>query len=752
MYTLKGFIELPGWEDNASNALARFGELAPIRRTFAKDKGIYSDDTYPGVRLLAFMSEDATGVVTAPVDVISVVLNLAHWLRGHAVAGTLSDTETDLAAAIIGAFGTQVANVDVGTIVEEAVTGYRLPIRLRFNVTGGTDTQDVSLWFTDAEFATTYPEYSIAVIPPVADLDAFYNQLSAAVQTQYVPRTVTETLALVQANRGLYPETLSAGLEFNAYFVNAPGTPFISTVWTYMNWGVAGDNIDVIRTALQNYILDNSTHTRAEWTPILPDLFLSTEFVIVPGWNVYAIPNQELVSGLYSPQLSYVQINRLLGNGLPAEYLANEAQLQLTVVVTASMYKSLGLVTAGGPENRAGMERLNQVMTDYIVVPTTNSEFNRMSSITREWVVLLNKALLQAEVADDSYELTPGFSRVIRDDRVYISFFYDSVLYLVLTKATLSDQDVNNVLILDTSGDGTGTTVTYFGDVGYFASGILSSTALTPNIDAIDLTQLADAVSFSALTVERKQLVASTNGSRGVFGGGWVSETETAVSSLEYLDYVLPALVQTFGALVQGRREMAAVSGSGYAVFGGGYSTTYQNHLDVIDIAIPGDAVSFGTLATARYGAAGTSNNLTGYIAGGMTNLPLDTLESFDILTQADAATYSLLTVARDHLAAGSDGTTAVFGGGNTGTMVNTIDKLAFAVPGATTDFGDLTVAVDGNAAAHNATRVLFAGGRSATTIPVDNIGVILPTTPGNATPYGNLRSATASLAGTSGA
>jgi len=749
MFTVKGFIELPGWESNTADTVARFGELSPIRRTYAKDKGIYGDDNYPNVRLVAFKSDNDTGYAEIPAATVAVILNLANWLRGHAVAGTLSDTPANLQLAITAEFAATVNVLEIGTIDTALPSGYRLPVRIRFNVLGGTETQDVSLWFADAEFAATYPEYSVAVIPPVADLDAFYAQMTSLTQTPYVPRSTPETLALIQTLRATYPETITAGLEYNAFFVNVTDTPSVSTVWTYMTWGIAGENIDIVRTAFQNYILDNSSHTREEWTPVLPDLFLSTEFIIIPGWNVYAIPNQELQKGIYSPQLSYIQINRLLGNGLPDNYLANVAQLQLNVAITATMYMSLGLVTAGGPENREGMERLNQVMPEYIVVPTTSSEFNRMDENTRNWVILLNKALLQAELADDAYELTPGFIRVVRDGKTYISFFYDSVLYLVLTKESLSDQDVNNVLNIDTTGDGTGTAVTYFGASAYFAGGMNAAAETIASVETMDITTGGTAEAVTNLLLSRSQLTAGTNGSRGVFAGG--TDGVVKLASIEYFDFALPTIVDTFGNLSTEYREQAAVSGNGYVAFGGGYAQTYTNHLSVIDVATKGNAINFGVLTFDRYGLAGASNNSLGLFGGGIDIAALTVIDSINIILQADASAFASLSLARDHLAAGSNGTTAVFAAGNNGTAASEMDYVVFDTPADATAFGNLTVAVDNLAAAHNDTLVIFAGGYNASGVPITNVTKIDPTSPSNSVAHGNLLTATAGVAGTSG-
>ena len=177
----------------------------------------------------------------------------------------------------------------------------------------------VKIWFADDSFRRQYSGYDILIVPAVETLDDLFGSRSA-VQTLLTARSVTQLLKLVETGATAAapntPYNVTVAQEYD--WVDRADTSYtINSVWVVAIWGAAGNNPDVIRGELVDYILDRTTHSRTEWEEILPDLFISTEFLIVPNWDQYALPNKTLQAGIYSPSLKLSEGLALAKKGMP---------------------------------------------------------------------------------------------------------------------------------------------------------------------------------------------------------------------------------------------------------------------------------------------------------------------------------------------------------------------------------------------------------------------------------------------------
>ena len=104
-------------------------------------------------------------------------------------------------------------------------------------------------------------------------------------------------------------------------------------------------------------------------------------------------------------------------------------------------------------------------------------------------------------------------------------------------------------------------------------------------------------------------------GSRGVFGGG--IDSSTTVNTIDYITISAPGNATDFGDLIKDKDTLTATSDGSRGVFGGGHHqppsamdpAVYVNIIDYITIATPGNATDFGDSTQGRAYLAATSGD-----------------------------------------------------------------------------------------------------------------------------------------------
>jgi len=242
--------------------------------------------------------------------------------------------------------------------------------------------------------------------------------------------TPTWMVNQMQSVKNGHPETY---LQVESYDYHNPNktSDYIAAQFGVVIYGTYGNNDDSIRDAIVDYILANSSHTRDEWVKILPDLFKRTEFVIVPFYDTMAIPDKTLQSGIYSP---VVQVKKVFSavEAVCSDY--GDTHISSYLEMMSHNYKSLILAICGGPDNRNSKFYVTDYYPDYIAVPTSSTDFNRMSATTQEWAVALATLLQRAEDLTAVSQVPAGFTRVVRNKMVFLAMNINKIQYLALAK------------------------------------------------------------------------------------------------------------------------------------------------------------------------------------------------------------------------------------------------------------------------------------------------------------------------------
>tara|TARA_R110000822_G_scaffold13277_3_gene47202 strand:+ start:441 stop:1523 length:1083 start_codon:yes stop_codon:yes gene_type:complete len=267
----------------------------------------------------------------------------------------------------------------------------------------------------------------------------------------------------------------------------------------------------------------------------------------------------------------------------------------------------------------------------------------------------------------------------------------------------------------------------WYGSRGLFGGGFSTT---TDTIDYVTIATAGNATDFGNLSSARYALAACSNTARGLFAGG---SPNSIGNKIEYVTVATTGNSTAFGDLTKVVSYLASCSSGVRGLFAGG--TEYDpgtggsadtNTISYVTIATTGNAVDFGDLTVARDGLAACSNGDRGVFGGEST------IDYVTIATTGNATDFGNFFSAKSYLAGFSSDVRGVFGGG---TNTNIIQYITIATTGNATDFGDLTVARSGLAGCANGTRGVFGGGDPSS----DTIDYITIATPGNATDFGNL-------------
>lgn len=456
-YSLKGFVSVGAFADNDRYETAPLGELSLQSATYARDRALYATTSEganaTSLELSVFSSrtlEDDHYAV--PAEYQAVLIAMMQWCHTQCINGVFGNNSEQARQAIMSEFDTEIYDAVVGTMISQ--DGLWLPSSITFHINAEAvideeypeelERSRVKLWFADQAFRTEYDEFEIQFLAPIANdsLDNFFL-LADIVEDQVKARTLEQTHILIHQIKDNKPETKIRTLVFE-YHDPLNITWTLDTNWSFVIYGIAGDNIDSIKEQLSTWILDNSTHTREEWAVIFPDIFTSTEFILTPMWSQMAIPNETLQTGVYSPT---VNVNNAITTARRSSTGTSytQAHIDAVLAVVGCPFKSLALLAVGGPENREGKDRFEEVWPDYISVFTSSLDFNRMQPETQQWVAMLQAMLLTAETMTDFSDLPQSpypMTRLRRTNAdnetfMYVVANFQNIQYLVASRQSV---------------------------------------------------------------------------------------------------------------------------------------------------------------------------------------------------------------------------------------------------------------------------------------------------------------------------
>lgn len=420
---IKGFIGDNHKVINTPNIVNKLGEITPYSLTFGKEIGSYSHDDYNNLKLYTLYTRAEDNDIELDFVTVNEIFTVYKEINKYC-ENTIKPIYKDLLLnEIKNTFKGVIDNIRLGNIVE--YKEWSLPGW--FSYTSLAYDYECKIWLSGSTLDYDYDEYSIVVVPPVSNLDVFFTSVSE-IEDALSDRPISRLIDIAQELKEKDPETVTRVHEYN--YVNKTLDLKISTNWCVLIYGPSGDDVESIKEAIRKYVLDNSTHTETEWKEIFPDIFSINEFILIPRFDQYAIPSLYVEKGIYSSIFNLQDCINYCTSKIdyyPKDHIVNNVE------IFPYDYNAIMICCIPGDSNDEACNTLNKVFKDFIPVSSTGYDFNRMKEGTKEWCLKLELMLKTAENLDEYSEIPNGLKKVFRNDKLYVSFTYNKIKYLMLS-------------------------------------------------------------------------------------------------------------------------------------------------------------------------------------------------------------------------------------------------------------------------------------------------------------------------------
>lgn len=430
MFDLKGFIEIGPLRDNAPNVLSPVGELSDHSASYSRDKTNYRKSNMQ-VELISFTSKKDNIDITTPSTYTDHVLEIAQWVYDNAINGTIKNDQEEFHRLLIGRFSSSMTKVYVGGMIGHRGNWFPRSITWTFE---NKEQNEITIWFTDADFRRGYRDYTIIIVPPVEPVDTFQSTVgvvSDALKGFNLPDHHNKAKEKSQD----IPYTYIMSHDFTwhdreNYETTQP------TTWSVLIWGAAGANPSNIKRAYREQILENSAYPYKDWVNVFPEIFTSTRFTFIPGWKIRGLPNLEEEASLYSPILPYDFVEDAMSQFAVYNKDGKSGELKTEVSVFPSLYKSLNSVCIAGDENLKEYQSIFDIVPNYALIRLTGSDISFVDKDTNEFMRLFISALIAAEEYHPyapTHEISFSFDEDNPEIR-YVLFEFKNVEFRVIMR------------------------------------------------------------------------------------------------------------------------------------------------------------------------------------------------------------------------------------------------------------------------------------------------------------------------------
>lgn len=430
MKIIQGFVTKASFVSNEPKTVADFFEISPFGLTYSKYRTEYQHNEYSEdvLHVLKAWDVDKKEYYELTPSQVREILSVCYSVLNYANSYHYPYDRVDFINNVQSRHG-GIAGFDIGMIYSGARRS--MPEWFSYTSVEHGDVQ-VKIWLRNEALESQYSDYEIVVVQPIPHLDDFFGNYGEMVG-RLNGISLADTMQLCMDAREEIPETYLRIHEFN--YVNRNNNSQQNKVrWPVLIYGEMGDNIDAIKDSIVDHILKNSSHSKEEWEKIFPELFMRTEFMVLPRWDLVSIENLTTHSNLYS---SMVKPTECLQKAVDFWNLINRSYIENNSYIVPFDYKCVTTIIVNGSSNRPDRRDLKAIFPDYLPQGALISDFNRMKALTRGWVLLMVELLKLAETATMETGMPSHIRKVQRDGKLYLASMYDDINYLVATKSNL---------------------------------------------------------------------------------------------------------------------------------------------------------------------------------------------------------------------------------------------------------------------------------------------------------------------------
>ena len=429
MITVKGFFSVPKLTNNSSSSTATFGELNQYASSFSRDFKTYTRGTSQ-LNFCAFSVKDLTNKVELGTEYSSFACEIGDWIYNLGVTFSSNGSKATFIDAMLAAFAGRAKDINCGEIVADI--NLRMPAWVSWKTDSQTNPHTYKIWLTGASFEADYDDFEIYVVPPVDSIDKLFQPYPDLV-IELAKNDMGVIHNRLSTIRNKFPETI-VYTEMIELIDRTNNNNRAQIGWTTLIYGPAGNTTDNIKDAIAAYITANSTNTESDWRLLMPDLFNTTCFYIVPRWDKYAVQPRLAMPGIFSPVVSVIE-NFNYVKDITSTYVST-LHLTVNLQTTIHRYKDISLGVVGGEQNRLSLYKFTDYFPDYNAQESTNEDFNRQALPTREITNLLTLILKKIDEWEKDSSLPSSIRVLFKHNQKFLVGKLNNVEYLVLMKPT----------------------------------------------------------------------------------------------------------------------------------------------------------------------------------------------------------------------------------------------------------------------------------------------------------------------------
>jgi hypothetical protein len=438
MFSLNGFCKISSFSNNQAGIVSGVGELSQESMSYTKDKRYYRGKA-TDTELVVFDSTRDESDVEPPIEHINTISLVCQYIFESAIGDSFTESEEAARGLITSEFSSKIRNLSVGTMMNER--GSWFPSWISF-ILENSEENKITVWFANDVFEYQYMGYTIVPVSPLDQLDIF-QQTKPSVLKALEDFTIPKHHEKVKQLSDNIPYTQLISYDYT-WHDREDSESTASTTWSVLVYGAAGANPTRIKRALQEYILANSTYSRADWIKVFPEIFTSTEFTFLPYWELTTGLNETNQGAAYSPLVPYEKFVEKSNwffetvEDLGSDGINNRDGRYLAFVPIH--FKSLAATAVAGADNPDGKKTLFEIFPDYPIMPPSSVDTSRLDEKTTVFIRKLIECMGYAEGLYNFNVIDHNFSVVEVNNIKFYAFEYENVEYRVLMHPSRQEQ------------------------------------------------------------------------------------------------------------------------------------------------------------------------------------------------------------------------------------------------------------------------------------------------------------------------